>query len=150
MYTVQILNVTADKNFPNISVSTVQFFKDGQPITVPTDYRGFTTEQLREFCYTEKKRYENIDRVAQEKIDADNAQAQGMADLIANPPQSIDLSDPTPTKDQLFQKALAKAREIKVAIDCGIKPVDDPEFVQAVRDAKAADLLPNASMEAII
>lgn len=132
MHTSSLVSVIADPKFPDISVSTIQFYKDGVPVGVPDIERGLNTESLKTYC-----------REKIEQLDADVAELQSMKDFIsthtvgpvdiAPPPLS-----PEDVKKQAFQESLQKVRDLKKQIDLGIIEDTDDEYVEAIQTAKEA------------
>lgn len=132
MYSANLVSTKADSQFPEISVSTIQFFKDGVAFGDPDIERGLTKEQLKRYCKDKVK-----------KLTEDEAQKNGMAELITSPEiGEIDLSNPEPTpEEQAKSDYNTKLQAAKQALElAALKASPDPAVIAAVADL--TDLMP--------
>lgn len=125
-YKATVVFVEPDPNYPNISVSTIVFSNGEKDVTDVE--RGFNAEQLVKYCR---------EKVA--KLDADEAQETGMADLMTNPPiGDVDLSLPEPTEEEVKAKeeaqALQKLKDEKHRVELLTFQSDDPDFIKAKQE----------------
>jgi hypothetical protein len=132
MYQAKIIDVKADKDHPEISVVTFQFFKDSVPFGDPDIERGFTQDQADEYAKEKCKKLKADD----DKKLSDQAQLDGMASFIASPRLGdVDVSDPAPTDEELAEQALQEKKmkliEAKQYLDVGLIAQAEFDTVQA-------------------
>jgi hypothetical protein len=137
MYTAQLLKVVPDSNFPNISVCTIQFFKDGVAFGAPDDERGFTQDQLTDYC---KQKIQ--------KLQTDDDQQTGMEMLINTPPIG-DIDVTTVPADELLQQTVNQVLQLKQMIDLGILDPNDPNYLSLINQAKATAQSQNAQVSKV-
>ncbi len=130
MYKAKLIEVQPDPQYPNISVCTIQFEKDGAPFGELDNERGFTHEQLIKYCRDKIK-----------KLQEDEKQESGMSSLINNPPLGeVDTSLPLETINEAAEEALevaiSKLSTIKQQIDLKIIDENNLSYQEALLDAK--------------
>lgn len=133
MHTATLISIIADPKYPDISVSTIQFYKDGVPVGAPNEARGLLDgEGLKTYC-----------REMIAELDGKTAELKSMADFIATyRPGPVDVSLPEPSaediKQQAFRSSLTTVQALKIQIDLGIIDETDEEYVAAIQSAKEA------------
>lgn len=127
MYTSKLISVIADIDNPNVSVSTIEFYKDGTLLLTVSE-RGFSSlEQVKHYV---KDKINHLSE--QEAIDS----------FIANPPLGdIDLTVTVTPEEQATQDEQKKIRDLvllKQKLD--IKLIDQTAYDIAVTTVKSADI----------
>lgn len=124
MYTSRLISVIPDPNFPEISVSTIQFYKDDKEFGLPDIERGLTKVGLSIYCKNKINSFVQSD-----------TQKADMAALIQNPPLGdIDLSDPV-TPEIVENTRVTKLRGLKERLD--VKDIDQLTYDASVAAIKA-------------
>lgn len=129
MYTAKLISVAADPENPNVSVSTIEFYKDN--ILIITDVeRGLSLDRgitLTGYC--------------RQKIQALTEQ-ESITEYINNPPLGdIDISPIQPTAEEkakfIYQQSLFKLQSLKSQADLGVITLSSPDYQAALIDAQS-------------
>jgi hypothetical protein len=127
MYTVTLKKVEADINFPNVSVSTLEF-NNGVRIVTDVERGLYTCDSLKNYCQDKIRALEIEDSIPTEQTKID--------DFIKNPPLGvIDLTPPPPTDEEVLQQKISNLRDLKEQVDLGL--VDQVDYDVLLADTKA-------------
>lgn len=130
MFTAKLVDVQPDPQFPKISVSTIQFYKDNASFGLPDIERGLTKDQLITYCKQKVL-----------KLEQDTTQESGMADLISSPPLGDISVFELPTAAENAEKDLNESLDnllfLKRKVELGVIDENHPDYVSALDDAIA-------------
>jgi hypothetical protein len=136
MWQATLKKAYPDPQFPNVSVSEIEF-SDGSQTIVDTE-RGLDNSSLVSYC--------------REKIAHLEAQAS-IDNYLANPPLGpVDTVPPQLTPDEMAQEslnqAIANLQIYQEQVNLGVIDQTDPDYQQALSDAKGAKMSLSSTLTA--